>query len=161
MRQTADHVQAWIVLSAFDPADIGPVRFGTFGQFLLRQAKLFAQSPEAAPECRPKVVHGIESWAVQVAGNIGDLLYSGGRHFRERHRPQTDAGRSTASKASIENSKELRMLMAAVTERTAADHVECPLCAGRGSVRGRARRSDGPVQYRCALCAGTGVVRRL
>lgn len=43
-------------------------------------------------------------------------------------------------------------------ETDASEHVECPLCAGRGTARGRAFRGGGPIRYRCGLCAGDGSV---
>lgn len=43
---------------------------------------------------------------------------------------------------------------------SATERVECPLCGGRGTTKGRAFRRDGPVRYLCGLCAGDGSVRR-
>jgi DnaJ-class molecular chaperone len=40
------------------------------------------------------------------------------------------------------------------------ERVECPLCGGRGTTKGRAFRRDGPVRYLCGLCAGDGSIRR-
>jgi len=43
----------------------------------------------------------------------------------------------------------------------ADDRVECPLCGGRGTTRGRAfGRAGAGSRYRCGLCAGEGSVSR-
>jgi len=41
------------------------------------------------------------------------------------------------------------------------DRVECPVCCGRGTTRGRAfGRTAGTAAYVCGLCRGHGVVSR-
>jgi hypothetical protein len=42
----------------------------------------------------------------------------------------------------------------------AGERVECPLCGGRGTTRGRALGRIGAARYRCELCAGDGSVSR-
>lgn len=50
--------------------------------------------------------------------------------------------------------------MSATAEHAITERVECPLCAGRGTTRGRAFRRDGTARYRCGLCGGAGSVSR-
>jgi hypothetical protein len=131
VRQAPDHVQSGVVLAAFDPADVRPVRLRTFRQFFLRQAVLLPEAPQATAERGPKVVHEAASWTVQVSRNIGDLLYSL-RRDRE-----------------VVN-----------TPILGAQPVDCPVCGGRGTVRGRSGRTPSATQYPCVLCDGTGVMRQ-
>jgi DnaJ-class molecular chaperone len=49
--------------------------------------------------------------------------------------------------------------MRAVADRM-AERVECPICAGRGTTRGRAFSGEGSPRYRCGLCEGAGSVSR-
>lgn len=42
----------------------------------------------------------------------------------------------------------------------ASDGIECPVCGGRGTIRGRPWRPDRVTRYECALCAGAGSVQR-
>lgn len=43
---------------------------------------------------------------------------------------------------------------------TRSDRVECPICAGHGTTKGRAFRRGRPSRYVCGLCAGDGSVER-
>ncbi len=50
--------------------------------------------------------------------------------------------------------------MRAVAEGIVPERVECPICAGRGTTRGRAFTREGRSRYLCGLCEGAGSVSR-
>ena len=47
-------------------------------------------------------------------------------------------------------------LVTAAAERS--ERIECPVCAGRGTTRGRAFRRGGTPRFVCGLCEGDGSV---
>lgn len=156
MSQPPDHVQPRIVLAAFDPADVGPVRFRTLRQFLLRQPLLLPQPSKAPAERRPKIVHEAASWTVQVVRNIGDLLYWPAS--------QRDRGciclarRAFGGNRAGRTSRSADVTPTSLTDGPYTGQLACPICGGRGTVPGRARRSGSAPQYLCVLCDGTGVM---
>jgi hypothetical protein len=62
-RETPQGVNANVSLATFNAADIIPMQIGPRRQFLLRHARLLAQSPNATTDC-PRQVH---------AGMVGGL----------------------------------------------------------------------------------------
>lgn len=51
-------------------------------------------------------------------------------------------------------------IVLATAGNSRSGRVECPICAGRGTTRGRAFRRVGAPPYVCGLCAGNGSVAR-
>ena len=47
-----------------------------------------------------------------------------------------------------------------MTERPEADRVECPICSGRGTTRGRSFSRLRDSRHVCGLCEGVGSVPR-